>query len=202
MLTYLGKKIQRTTSTTMIDLMYFAHYRPQAGFKFALDGIHLAPRADIPYVGVYGLLPPATLYTDEGDTSKIQLTSLLNWEGPAKSPQFLDGYITFKDLNFEKNLCIIIDIRSVNFSKTTPVFSKIGWTICPIFSPDGYVLSGLYQIPLFKGEVPLGIINDLKENDPWPFLMDLVKNKRNQYKLTWLENASVMIRLLDSQREV
>lgn len=186
----------------MIDLMYFAHYRAQAGFKFALDGIHMAPNDSIPYIGLYCLNPPGALYEEEGDRAKIQITTLLNWEGPAKSPQFLDGYITFKDMNFEKNLCMIIDIRSVNFAKIPPLFSKIGWTICPIFSPDGYVLSGLYQIPLFKGEFPNALRTELQENDPWPYLMDLVKNKRNPHKVAYLENASVMCRLVDSQREV
>ena len=29
----------------MMDMMYFAKYSPEAGFKFALDGIHNVPKA-------------------------------------------------------------------------------------------------------------------------------------------------------------
>lgn len=202
MRTYIGKKIQRTSSTIMTDMVYFARYRSQAGFKFSVDGIHLAPKETIPYIGVYCMNPPGDLYLENPDTQKIQLTSLLNWEGPAKSPQWLDGYITFKDIDFNKNLCILIDIRTVNFSKTTPQFTKVGWTICPIFSADGFVMSGMYQIPLFKGEFPTVLRQELQENDPWPYLMDQMKAKNLPYKLSWLENSSVVCRLVDSQREV
>lgn len=183
-------------------MMYFARYQAQAGFKFSLDGLHLVPKESIPYIGLYCMNPPGDLYLDEPDHSKIQMTSLLNWEGPAKSPQWLDGYITFKDIPHQNNLHMLIDIRSVSFAKTTPEFSKIGWTICPIFSPDGFVLSGIYQIPLFKGEFPKGLRQELQENDPWPYLMELMKNKKNPFKLSFLGDTTVICRLVDSQREV
>ena len=39
---------------------------------------------------------------------------------------------------------MIIDIRTVSFDSMEPKISNIGWTIVPIFSPDGYILSGIY----------------------------------------------------------
>ena len=198
---YLAKKIVRTSGTRLLDLRYFARYQPQAGFKFALDGLHRAPSDSITYTGLYCLNPPGALYEEEIDDSKVQLTSLLNWEGPAVSPQWVEGFITYKDVPFEKNLHIIIDIRSVNFSRTTPHFSSIGWTICPVFSADGYVRSGLYQIPVFKGKFPPDLRRELQEEDPWPYLMEMV-GRRNRYKLQFLESTTAMIRLVDAQREV
>ena len=39
-------------------MKYFAKYRPQAGFKFSLDGIFNVPTQSDYYVGVYCLNPP------------------------------------------------------------------------------------------------------------------------------------------------
>jgi hypothetical protein len=103
---------------------------------------------------------------------------------------------------FDKNLTLIIDVKSVIFKKkgTLPVFSSVGWTALPIFSPDGYVQSGIYQLPIFKGTVPKDILEQLPENDPWPFLMDKLNEKKS--KLQLLEPMSAVVRLLDGQREV
>lgn len=198
---FLNAQIKRTSNTGLIDLLYFARYRQEAGFKFALDGIHNAPKAE-PYVGLYMLNPPAGLYLYEGDTpdvSKVQLNSLLDWDGPLYSPRFLDGYITFKDIKLDKNTHIIIDIRTVNLKKYPPQFQTVGWTIFPIFTPDGFVKSGIYQVPLIAGEVDREFIKEAPNNDPWTFLLDEMKKKK---KLKWLGTSSAMVRLVDSQREV
>ncbi len=199
LISYLDDKIQRNSSTGLIDLLYFAKYRPESGFKFALDGIHLAPSAQ-PYVGLYMLNPPGDyyVYNDEPNVAKLQLNSVLDWDGPLMSPRFLDGYMTFKDIPFNKNLHLIIDIRTLNLMKHPPLFSKVGWTIVPLFTPDGFVLSGVYQVPIFVGEVNKKMIEELAETDPWPYIQDQLKTK----KLKQLEQSSIMIRLVDGQREV
>ena len=114
---------------------------------------------------------------------------------------FIEGFITFRNIKFDKNLTIIIDIQTVIFKKKTiPTFKPIGWTILPVFSSNGYVMSGVYQLPIFEGPVPTDIIEQLPMNDPWPFLMDLLANKKSRVK--YLETMSTIVRLLDSQREV
>ena len=181
-------------------MLYFAKYRPEAGFKFALDGIHNVPVAQ-PYVGLYSFNPPGNFYDYQGDTpnaSEVQLNSKLDWNGPLNSPRFLDGYITFKNIPFSKNKHLIVDIRTVNLQKYPLEFSTIGWTIVPLFTSNGYVLSSVYQIPLFAGEVNKSIVTELPKNDPWPYMMDQVKAK----KLKYLGKTSIMIRLVDAQREV
>jgi hypothetical protein len=196
---FLNQLITRNSNTGLIDLLYFARYRQEAGFKFALDGIHNAPKNE-PYVGLYMLNPPGGLYADPPDVSKVQLNSLLDWDGPLTSPRFLDGYITFKDIKFDKNVHIIIEIRTVNLKKIPAQFQTVGWTIFPIFTPDGYVKSGIYQVPLIAGEVDREFIKEAPNNDPWTFLLDEMKRKSK--KLKWLGTSSVMVRLVDSQREV
>ena len=202
MLDWIDSKIKKTDSTEIIDLQYFAKYQPKSGFKFALDGFHNVPDSSIPYIGLYCLNPPAALYQHPLDANLVHLNSNFNWEdSAAQSPQFLEGFVTFRDVRFDKNLTLIIDVQTIAFKKkTVPVFKPIGWTVLSIFSPNGYVQSGIFQLPIFEGPVPKDIIEQLPLNDPWPFLMELVAQKKSRIK--FLEPMSAIVRLLDSQREV
>lgn len=201
-LDWLDEKITKTTSTDIIDLQFFAKYQPKSGFKFALDGFHNVPDKDIPYIGLYCLNPPAALYQTPINANLIHLNSNFNWEdSAAASPQFLEGFVTFKDVKFDKNLTIIIDIQTVVFKKKTiPTFKPIGWTVLPVFSSNGYVQSGIYQLPVFQGPAIKDIIEQLPLNDPWPFLLEQMAVKKSRLK--FLEPMSAIVRLLDSQREV
>ena len=116
------------------------------------------------------------------------------------SPRFLEGFATFKDAKFDRNICIIIDIRTVSFAKLEPVIEDVGWTILPVFSPNGFVMSGIYQIPLFKGAPIPEYLKEMEKTDPWPFLMEKLKDKKS--RISYLEPTSVIVRLLDSNREV
>ena len=69
----------------------------------------------------------------------MHLNSKFDWESPRHSPRYLEGFVNFPNIKFDKNLTIIIDVYSVTFTRTKNQFHKIGWTICPVFSPDGYV---------------------------------------------------------------
>ena len=116
------------------------------------------------------------------------------------SPRFLEGFATFKDVKFHRNVCMIIDIRSVSFTKLEPTIEEVGWTILPVFSPNGFVMSGIYQIPLFKGAPIVEYLKEMETTDPWQFLSDKQKEKKS--RIIPLENCSVIVRLLDSNREV
>lgn len=108
-----------------------------------------------PYIGIFCLNPPGALYGSEENRDPLQahLNSNMNWESPVTSPQFLEGWTTFRDVPFNRSLHMVIDIRTVNFDNIEPQIIPVGWTLLPIFSPDGYILSGIYQVPLFKGPV-------------------------------------------------
>jgi len=41
----------RDPYTDIIELQYFAKYKPPAGFKFSLDGFHNNPHSDYPVIG-------------------------------------------------------------------------------------------------------------------------------------------------------
>ena len=84
---YLDKKIIRTPKTDIIDLINFAVYREDVGFKFALDGFHKNPIKDKPVIGIFSLNPPGDMYRNIGEnTGTVMLNSTFNWDSPVISP--------------------------------------------------------------------------------------------------------------------
>jgi len=84
-------------------------------------------------------------------------------------------------------------------SKKVPQISTVGWTIVPLFTSDGYLLSGMYQIPLIAGEVMKEIVQALvvSQLSSWEFILENINKK----KIKWLSTTSIVVRLLDCQRE-
>ena len=180
-------------------MAYFARYRPEFGFKFAFDGLHNAPSSQV-YAALTMLNPPGGFYGNPPNPNQVGLSSIVDWEGPLTSPRFIEGYSTFKGIEPRKSTHIIAEIKTLNLSKKVPQISSVGWTVIPLFTSDGYFLTGMYQIPLITGEVNKNIIDVIIANDahPWEVITQNITAK----KVKWLSTASIMIRLLDGQREV
>jgi hypothetical protein len=49
-------------------------------------------------------------------------------------------------------------VKSVPFKKLDSKIIDVGWTILPVFSFDGYVMSNIYQLPLYKGVISKEIV--------------------------------------------
>ncbi|EGR33876.1 hypothetical protein IMG5_033550 [Ichthyophthirius multifiliis] len=199
---WIDKNIVRSPYTDIIELQYFAQYKPDVGFKFSLDGFHNNPHKDYPIVGLYCLNPPATFYLGGGyKRDEIMLNSAYNWQSPITSPQFTEGYFTFTGVEFQQNLSIIIDCRKVIFNKKGDqvYLENIGWTLCPVFTNNGYVKSGIYQLPIFKGQVPFDILQKASQQNPWMAIQEGIKNKKNSVK--YYETMSCIVRILDAQRD-
>ncbi|KAL4441575.1 hypothetical protein ABPG74_021507 [Tetrahymena malaccensis] len=152
----------------------------------------------------YNLLSP--------DTSEVNLSSVYVWESAAGSPQFNNNWATFNK-EFNRYQVVVVDIKSISFKSVDPKFEDVGWTIVPLFSYDGYVNSGIFQIPLIKGPVNPQFLYYLRkknkrkyQNDnrrdrrqPWELLMDKMQEKRSGLRM--LEFTSIICRVLDSQRQ-
>ena len=182
-------------------MIYFAKYQSPAGFKFSLDGFHNSQVTDKPLIGLYCLNPPGALYAPLiVDPNAILLNSNIDWDSPLNSPKYNEGFFTWRDQHFNKYLSIIIDVRSVFISgrKDKIKIQPVGWTIMPVFTPNGYVKSGCYQLPLFEGAVKTEMLRPLQENDPWEFM----QTQKSSKKLSYLGSMSAVVRLLDAQREV
>jgi hypothetical protein len=81
----------------MIDMMYFAKYRPQAGFKFVVDGLHNVTNKKNAYVIFYSLSKPGSFYIEPRDVSQAHMTSTYDWSSFANSPQYVDEWFKFKE---------------------------------------------------------------------------------------------------------
>lgn len=192
------------SNTRFLDLRYYAAYNQKSGFKFAIDGLHNLPKDSI-FVTIFGLNPPGSLYSDNIDKLQVHFNSALDWNSPITSPRYIEGYIGFKDVFLDKSTCFIIDIREIKLQKRKIEILNYGWTILPIFTYDGYVNSGVYQVPLFKGAVKKIVLKELlNSKEPWNKMLEFSTRKAeysNKRILEYLEPASVVVRLLDGQRE-
>jgi hypothetical protein len=153
-------------------MKYFMRYNPKLGFKFAVDAIHSLPN-DAFHVALFCLNPPGALYREVVNSTEIQFTTKPDWNSAARTPVFLDGFSVYKNIDFDPNVAMIVDVRSVIFLRGKTELRPVGWTVLPVFTEDGYVNSGMYQLPLFKGGMPAGLPRDLAVNSPWEYVTAL-----------------------------
>ena len=199
-----------TSRTDIIELKYMAKYNPRAGFKLCIDGLHNLPNDGF-YSCLYCINPPRSLYQKDMDPLQVHVNSAFDWDSPKNSPKYSEGYVDFKDIAFDSTKHIVQDFREfkyVNKKKGKGKEVKIesyAWTIVPLFTYDGYINSGIYQIPLIKGKVQEGILKDILLNaDPWKKFWELTTTIHDISKkpiLLPLKYCSVIVRLLDGQRE-
>ncbi|CAD8177252.1 unnamed protein product [Paramecium octaurelia] len=210
-LSWLDGALVRDAYTDLIELTYFAKYKGQVGFKVSLDGFHNVPDTDHPYVAIYSINPPGRLYLQQQNqqqqqndinlANEIITCTSYNWESALQSPQFNEGYFKFKDIPFDKNTHLVFDIRRVKFSQrgTKSIVEKVGWTVLPIFTQNGFVKSGIYQVPVLAGEITFKIIEEFQRGEIWDQIDEMTKQKKNALK--YLDNMSIIVRLLDGHRE-
>ena len=193
----------------IINLKYFAVYSPEAGFKVAIDGMHNIPQKGI-YITLFCINPPGALYDKSlNDPTQIQLNSSLDWNSPWKSPAYIEGFVHYKKVPPDKSTHLVIDVRCIKIVKKKGVEYETqvpyAWTILPLFTYEGYMNSGIYQVPLFKGEVDAQILKELKTSaDPWKQMMNIMREtdlETKKSRLEYLSPASVIVRLIDGQRE-
>ena len=135
------------------------------------------------------------------------MNSAYDWDSPIRSPSFIEGYVTYYQREFTKGKVCIIDVREIKkFADKESEFETYAWTILPVFTYEGYVNSGVYQMPLFRGEVDENVLTRVNNStDPWKEFMDISKEidfDTGKPTIQYLRPASVIVRLIDGQREV
>jgi len=64
-----------------------------------------------------------------------------------------------------------------------------------------YSYTGIYQIPLFKGDVSKSVVEELGRRNPWEFMLELMTTKDSKLKamkVQMLEYTSLFVRLRDN----
>ena len=198
---FLDTYMTPTDNIDFLNLKYFSKYngsRGTKGFKLSIDGLHNLPSVGY-YFTLYSINPPGEFYGDDPDDANIRANTFFDWDKSTfKTIFYTEGYVKYGEVDFDPFAHFVIDVRSIKMSQLSPpLFETVAWTILPIFTEDGYVNSGVYQVPLFAGSPTEDMIRQLATQDPWMYMQQLSKGG-----LKYWNNASVFCRLLDSQREV
>lgn len=195
----------------IIDLKYFATYSPNAGFKVAIDGFHNMKDKG-PFVTVYYVNHPE-YNMDEviRDPLRMQINSSFDWSSPLPSPAYIEGYVNYKKIKSHESAHLVIDVRKVKIivkkGKEYYDLEPYAWCVLPLFTFDRYVNSGIYQMPLFKGAVSQPLLKRcLDSRDVWKQgMLDALRETDLETKkplLEYMKYSSVIVRLIDGQREV
>lgn len=204
------KYLVPSSKIRIINLKYFAQYSPDAGFKFAIDGMHNMPDKGI-FVTLYYINHPDRNQEEvQKDPLRMQINSSFDWSSPLYSPAYIEGYVHYKKIEPHKGAHMVLDVRRVKHvvkkEKEYYDLEPYAWTILPLFTTDGYVNSGIYQVPLFKKGVSASILKGaLIHNSPWKHMEESLREldlKTKKPALEYLSPASIIVRLIDGQREV
>ena len=149
-----------------------------------------------PHVVLFSLNPPGGFYSQSVISQDIQVSDKYDWNSSLETPVFLDGFHTYKNIQFNPYLHLVIDLRAVDIEDK--VLVPVAWTILPVFYEDGYVKSGIFQVPFFVGPVPANLLPDISSNPPWEYILKAATKAGGPQ---FLEPISVILRIVDSQRE-
>ena len=196
---WLDSLLKVNSSTLLLDGKYFAKYMQSAGFSFSVDAIHNVPNSN-PYIAFYSISPPPSYYEDEKNVDNVELVAKIDWNHPVGQIKYYDDYKDFRDMPYDQLKHFIIEVKEVVFTKEETFDIKdFGWTVVPVFIGEGYITTGHYQVPLYKGAFPKDkLISEMRETYSW----DVIKKFHKEKKIEWTsEYSSVMIRMLDGQQK-
>jgi hypothetical protein len=206
--------------TDIMSPSRICQYNKSAGFFFRVD---LAHNIKFPSAGIfskagevlkvmYTLCPPGAKFLQEGNAEKTYFTRSSNWSSSYLAQEFADEKRTFH-VDYKENACFVIEVKGVKIvrdkkdSSEKIQVSDLGFAILPIFQPSiseeltGHVICGLFQIPLFQGQPPKDLIEEVcSGTGPMLSILDRENSKKSKYKLQLYDNgAQLFVRILDTQ---
>jgi len=191
------------TNDMPMRLSFFSKYIPEQGFSVSVDGCQNLP-TEGKYVSVItSLSPPGLYYRDMPLTEGVQITRGLDLESEQVNPKFPKEGSTklYKDIDPDPNLVLIVDVRAFKDTGDKKT-EQVGWTLLSLFTEDGYCRTGNYQIPLFKGKVKTGILEELKKkplSEVWPAWLSGESTSESGDRIKLLQPSSVFVRLCDAK---
>jgi len=131
----------------------------------------------------------------------VNVATTLDYSTPLRSPHLLDGFFNYRNIRGEQNLAVILDVRSVEFVSGNTKIVEAGWAVVPLFQNKDqklYIKSGIFQVPLLRGPPDDDLIKEMSTyEDQWNFIQNMISER----KLSLAEPFSVIVRILDGQRE-
>lgn len=176
-----------------LSLKGFAKYVPELGFKINVEAL-IEPGSGF-FFCVYSFL---NLF-DSGDNF-LRAVTKINWtRSTTKITLFDEGFVPFSNSPFSRNAALLVKVIKIKVDLINPEsFEDVGWTLLPIFSPDGFVNSGVFFLPIIKGTLSEGHLDELgKGADPRTLFPRLSALKKSPF----ISDSSLCVKLLDRQRD-
>lgn len=186
---------------SFIELRRAFAFCPSIGFRCAVDGLHNMKIKAGSFCKVhFSVSPPASFYQPIRLTSDLHLTTTTDWASLPTSPEFKDGLVTIRNSKPGPNLMLVIVVLVLtrNAAKARAYTSQpVAWTFLPILNDrSGAVAAGVYQLPLFAGDVNLAVI---PSTGGLGALIDDIDAEKKKTALPFLDGTSVFVRLDDPQ---
>lgn len=173
------------------------------GVQFCIDGLinHL-PSTNLPHVCLVSVNSPASLYRNPPSKYLTYFFTHFDFDSTITYPRYQSNYSTIynrvqiqNNFGAEPGSHLVIDIRAVDVVNNK--LNQVGWTIFPLFifqDTSIYANTGLFALPIFKGEVNKLIIFDLvSKNNKQP--LTAINNLFKDKSIPTLESTVVLIRV-------
>ncbi|EGZ29478.1 hypothetical protein PHYSODRAFT_294625 [Phytophthora sojae] len=124
----------------------------------------------------------------------------MGWTSAQTSPEFGNGYMTLRDSPSDQLLAVLFDVRSVTRHPKTGALTsqQYGWTFLPVLAHSRFVNACTIQLPLFQGEVNLGVLKSAIGG--LSTLVDDIGNEKVKQLVPVAEDgASLFVRIQDPQ---
>ncbi|KAH7460318.1 hypothetical protein KRP22_008428 [Phytophthora ramorum] len=196
-----ARDMLKTKPPNYLDLTSALRYEPAIGFRVAVDALSNVKAKGAPFFKVlFSVYPPGSFYQAIRLTGDVYFTTTMDWTSAQTSPEFTDGYMTLRDSASDPLLAVLFDVRSVaRHPKTGAITSQqYGWTFLPVLANSRSVGTCSIQLPLFQGEVNLGVLK-AAVGGLSTLVDDIGSGKVKQLVPVAEEGASVFVRLQDPQ---
>ncbi|KAG7385620.1 Coiled-coil domain-containing protein 17 [Phytophthora pseudosyringae] len=196
-----ARDVLKTKPTSYLDLSSALRYEPAIGFRVAVDALHNVKAKGVPFFKVlFSVYPPGSFYQAIRLTGDVYFTTTMDWTSSQTSPEFGDGYMTLRNSPSDQLLVVLFDVRSLTrHPKTGAITSQqYGWTFLPVLAHSRSVNTCAVQLPIFRGEVNLGILKTAIGG--LSALVDDIRSDKMKQLLPVAEDgASLFVRLQDPQ---
>ncbi|ETW03484.1 hypothetical protein H310_04935 [Aphanomyces invadans] len=193
--TWLQSQLNKKPPAALLDnLAMVFPYRPEMGFRVAVDGLVNAPPGCL-YKVISCISPPAPFYQDPKMTDDVHMTISYDWTSAQSHPQFSDGFISYRDVPEFHNtdLLVVFDVRGVKQVKGAWVSHQVGWTYLKLLNEAHCIAAGSFQLPVFAGALSL----DLLQHDLALDALVALETPKKKGLISYVQGMSVCVRVED-----
>ncbi|OQR83526.1 hypothetical protein ACHHYP_14578 [Achlya hypogyna] len=189
----IANRLEKKPKTSLIDSPAVFAYEPEVGFRVAVDGLHNVA-GGVYFKVLTSIAPPGSFYNSPRLTDDVQMTVGYDWTSAQSSPEFTDGFSTFRDV-LSDAIVVLFDVRSVKQVKDMWVSAPLGWAFLKLLPSGRCIVPGAFQLPLYAGEITA----ELLQNELGLDALVEQESAKKKGLVAILPGASVLVRVEDAQ---